>query len=351
MNHTVLVEPSGRRFQVQDGERILAAAIRQGVPVPYSCRDGTCGSCKCRKLKGQVDLGPHQPSALSEAEKAAGYILPCVSTAQSELVLESHRMGAANAHPIMRMPARIASMRPLSHDTMQLRLQLAASSPFQYHAGQYIDLMLRSGQRRSYSIANARHTLRADGPPILELHVRHAPGGRFSDHVFAGMKPREMLRLEGPYGDSFLREGASRPIILLAAGTGIAPIKAMIEHLEFMQDPRPCALYWGCRRPCDLYLDAWLGKMATKCRDLRYVPVISDALPEDAWTGRDGWVHEAVLADFPDLSGHQVYACGSLPMVNAARDDFCREAGLPTQEFFADAFTTEADKLSASAHA
>jgi len=226
---------------------------------------------------------------------------------------------------------------------VMLRLQLPAGEPLQFHAGQYVEFLLRDGARRSYSMANAPHTLGEPGTGI-ELHIRHLPGGKFTDHVFGAMKEKEILRIEGPYGSFFLREDSDKPIILLASGTGFAPIKALLEHMKFKAIDRPATLYWGGRRPEDLYMDEWVRAHLAELPNLRYVPVVSNAVPEDNWTGRTGFVHRAVLEDFNDLSGHQVYACGAPIVVDSAKHDYVAEAGLPEEEFFADAFTTEADK-------
>jgi CDP-4-dehydro-6-deoxyglucose reductase len=240
------------------------------------------------------------------------------------------------------MPVRVAAFEKKSHVVMQVRLQLPATGTFRYHAGQYIEFILRDGARRAYSMANAPHT-QADAPG-LELHIRHMPGGLFTDHVFGSLKEKEILRIEGPFGSFFLREDSDKPIVLLASGTGFAPIKALIEHMQFKGITRPTTLYWGGRRPGDLYLHDWMLARAAEMPQLTYVPVVSDALPEDGWTGRTGFVHQAVLQDFADLSGHQVYACGAPIVVDSARAAYSAERGLPPDEFFADAFTSEADK-------
>jgi CDP-4-dehydro-6-deoxyglucose reductase len=170
------------------------------------------------------------------------------------------------------------------------------------------------------------------------------PGGKFTDHVFGAMKEKEIMRVEGPYGSFFLREDSDKPIVMLASGTGFAPIKALIEHMQHKGITRPVTLYWGGRRPGDLYMDAWVRERAAEMPHLTYVPVISNALPEDNWTGRTGFVHRAVLEDFADLSGHQVYACGAPIVVDSARAEYSAQGGLPADEFYADSFTTEADK-------
>ncbi|KJS65038.1 MAG: CDP-6-deoxy-delta-3,4-glucoseen reductase [Comamonadaceae bacterium BICA1-1] len=344
MTYTITIDPSGRQFSAQPDETLLAAAIRQGVPLPYGCQDGACGSCKCKKLQGEVLHDPYQAKALSEQEADAGLILACRAHAQSDVRLESRQVGAADAFPVKRLPVRVSRLQRATPEVMIVHLQLPASDAFGYHAGQYVDVLLRDGSRRSYSMANAPHFQAL--APGLELHLRHLPGGLFTDHVFGAMKEKEILRIEGPHGGFYLRENSSKPMIFLASGTGMAPIKALIEHLRFKNIERHTTLYWGARRPSDLYLHDWIEAQCADIPNLRYVPVVSDALPEDGWSGRSGFVHLAVLQDFPDLSGHQVYACGAPVMVDAAQRDF-GAAGLPADEFYADAFTSELDKLGA----
>jgi len=338
----ISIKPSERTFTAGAGETLLAAAIRQGVGLPYGCKDGACGSCKCKRLSGAVQHGEHQSKALSDEEEAAGMVLTCCATALSDVVLESRQVTQAGSFPAKKMPARLSQLERKSADVMLMRLQLPANESFSYHAGQYLDFLLPDGLRRSYSMAGAAA---APGQSAtLELHVRHLPGGVFTDRVFGTLKEKEVLRLEGPFGSFYLREDSSKPIVLLASGTGFAPIKAIIEHMQQKNITRPATLYWGGRRPQDLYLDDWVRAKLADMPQLRYVPVISDALPEDHWSGRSGFVHRAVLQDLPDLSDHQVYACGVPVMVQSAQTDFAL-AGLPPDEFYADAFTSEADKL------
>ncbi|MET1116671.1 MAG: CDP-6-deoxy-delta-3,4-glucoseen reductase [Comamonas sp.] len=340
--HQITVQPSGRAFASQGGETILAAAIRAGVGLPYGCKDGACGSCKCRKLSGSVVHGTHQAKALTPEEEASGLVLTCCATAQGDVVLESRQVTDESAFPVKKMPVRVAALEKLAHDVMRVRLQLPALDKFRYHAGQYVEFILRDGARRAYSMATPPHL--QETAPGLELHVRHMPGGLFTDHVFAAMKEREILRIEGPFGSFHLREDSAKPVILLASGTGFAPIQALIQHMQHKGSTRPTTLYWGGRRPQDLYLDGWLREQLAQMPFLHYVPVVSEALPEDSWTGRTGYVHQAVLDDFADLSGHQVYACGAPIVVDSARESYIRQGGLPEEEFYADAFTSEADK-------
>jgi CDP-4-dehydro-6-deoxyglucose reductase, E3 len=342
MSFNVTVQPSGRAFIAHTDEALLAAAIRQGIGLPYGCKDGACGSCKCKMIAGSVTHGPHQLKALSPEEEAKGFILTCCGVAHSDIVIESRQVTDESAFPIKKMPSRVSSLARASHDVMVLRLQLPAAEPFKYHAGQYVEFLLRDGVRRAYSMGNAPH-LQTEIPSI-ELHIRHMPGGVFTEQVFGTMKEKDILRIEGPYGSFFLREDSPKPIVMVASGTGFAPIKALIEHLQFKGITRPAMLYWGGRRPFDLYMHEWVLAKVAEMPSLSYVPVISNALPEDYWSGRTGFVHKAVLEDLPDLSSYQVYACGAPIVVDSARADYTVLAGLPPEEFFADSFTTEADK-------
>ncbi len=342
MPFTVTVQPSGRSFSVDRDEPILVAAIRQGVGLPYGCRDGACGSCKSRKLEGRVIHGVHQAKALSADEEAAGWILTCQAAPQTDVVIEARTVPGAGEFAVRKMPSRVTSITKPAPDVAILQMQLPANDRLQYHAGQYVEFILRDGARRSYSMANAPHT-QIDSPGI-ELHLRHLPGGKFTDHVFGALKEKDILRMEGPFGSFFLREDSAKPMILLASGTGFAPIKAIIEHLRFKHSERPAILYWGCRSRADLYLHDWALDAAAQMPNLRYIPVLSEPNPEDAWSGRIGFVHMALMHDHPNLMNHQVYACGAPVMVESAQRDLVMKCGLPDDEFYADSFTSEADK-------
>ena len=346
MSFQVTVQPAARSFVVERDEAILPAAIRQGIGLPYGCRDGACGSCKSRLVEGRVIHGAHQLKALSVAEEEAGFILTCCATPQTDCVIEARSVPGAGEYPVLKMPSRVLSIDRPAPDVAVIRLQLPANQNLQYRAGQYVEFILRDGARRSYSMANAGHAL--GSPPAIELHLRHMPGGVFTDHVFGTMKVKDILRMEGPFGSFFLREDSAKPMILLASGTGFAPIKAIVQQLQHQGSQRPAVLYWGGRRKADLYQHDWCEQATAEMPNLRYVPVLSEPAAEDAWAGRTGFVHLAVMADLADLSGHQVYACGAPVMVDAAQRDFVARCGLPAEEFYADSFTSEADKHGAS---
>ncbi len=340
MTFKVTLQPSGRGFEVARDEAVLPAAIRQGIGLPYGCRDGACGSCKSRLLEGRVIHGAHQLKALSAQEEAEGLILTCCATPQTDLVIEARTVPGAGEFAVQKMPCRVSGIARPAPDVAILTLQLPANAVLRYHAGQYVEFILRDGARRSYSMANAPHRA-AEG---LELHLRHMPGGKFTDHVFGAMKVKDILRMEGPFGSFYLREDSDAPIVLLASGTGFAPIQAIVEHMQAKGIARDTVLYWGCRSKADLYRHDWALAAAAAMPNLRYVPVLSEPTPEDRWDGRTGLVHQAVMADLPDLSAHQVYACGAPVMVDAAQRDFTARCGLPAEQFYADSFVSEADK-------
>jgi CDP-4-dehydro-6-deoxyglucose reductase len=338
MTFQVLVNPSGRQFSCDAGESILAAAIRAGVGLPYGCKNGACGSCKGKLVSGQAELGAHQERALTAAEREAGQTLFCCAMPQSDVVIEAREVLGVGDFPIKKLPSRIAKLERFTDDVIVISLQLPATERMQFRAGQYIEFLLKDGKRRAYSMATAPHS-----DELLALHIRHMPGGLFTDQVFSTLKEKDILRFEGPLGTFFLREDSQKPIVMVASGTGFAPIKAMIDHWAHQQSTRLVTLYWGGRRPSDLYMNALCEEWAKTLPNFSYIPVISDALPEDNWNGRTGFVHKAVMQDLQNLSDYQVYACGAPIMVEAAQRDFVAECQLPNEEFFADSFTSEAD--------
>ena len=342
MSYQVTLKTSGKQFTVNQDETVLEAALRQNINLPYGCKNGACGSCKGKVLEGQVTHGQHSESAMSRADETGGATLFCCAHPLSDLLIEAREVQGAGDIAIRKVPCRVNAISRHGSDVAILKLQLPASERFQFLAGQYLEFLLKDGQRRAYSIANAPEQ---EGP--LELHIRHLPGGLFTDFVFAAkdpaLKEKDILRFEGPLGSFFLREDSKKPIIFVAAGTGFAPIKSIIEQMQAKKIQRPISLYWGGRRPSDLYMNSLCETWAQDLPDFKYIPVISDALPEDVWDGRSGFVHEAVMTDHPNLKDFQVYACGAPVMVNAARQDFSSQCHLPEEEFFADSFTSAAD--------
>ncbi|MDN5836257.1 MAG: CDP-6-deoxy-delta-3,4-glucoseen reductase [Nitrosospira sp.] len=338
MSHRITIEPSGHTFSAQPGETVLQAALREGFPLPYGCRNGACGTCKGKIIQGTVDFGSHNESTLTEMEKQAGMALFCCALPLSELVIECREIGAIRDIKVKTLPCRVHKLERVAPDVMVISLKLPTNERLQFLAGQYIDIFMKSGKRRSFSLANAPHD-----DELLQLHVRNYPGGTFAEHVFTCMKERDILRFEGPLGTFFLREDSDKPIIFVASGTGFAPVKSILEHAFYVRNvhgnERQMVLYWGARTKADLYLANLAGNWQQKHDNFTFIPVLSEALQTDHWSGRTGLVHRAVLADFDDLSGYQVYACGTPAMVEAAHTDFTRLRGLPEDEFFSDAFT------------
>lgn len=339
----VRLEPSGKTFDSAAEETILEAALRSGVMLPYSCRDGLCGACRGKILSGEFEPGNASSQALSDADRAQGMALLCCARARSDLRVEAREAPPAGAVAARTLPVRVEKLERLAPDVMLVELRLPGSEPFSYLPGQYIDILMSGGRRRAFSLASAQ----ASGA-TLQLHVRHIRGGEFTGHVFETMKVRDLLRIHGPHGSFFLREDSGKPMVLVARGTGFAPIKAIVEHALARGNPRPIYLYWGGKRRRDLYLDALARGWAAGHAHLRYVPVLSAPDEGDAWRGRTGALHDAVLEDIPDLSGFQVYACGAPGMVAAAREAFIARGALPEGEFIADAFEYANDPATVS---
>jgi CDP-4-dehydro-6-deoxyglucose reductase len=331
MTYQVTIQPSGHQFTVKPNETLLGAALNAGFSLPYGCRNGACGACKGKVLAGSVDYGTHQDSALTHEDKLKGLALFCCAKATSDLTIEVKEVGAAKDIPIKTLPCRIERMEKLAADVMALWLKLPSNERLQFLPGQYLDFLLKDGKRRSFSLANS-----PEEDSLLELHIRHVPGGQFTDHVFGAMKAKDIMRISGPYGSFFLRE-SEKPAIYLAGGTGFAPIKSILQHAFHHAVAREFVLYWGAKTQPDLYLASLPEQWQQEQKNFRFIPVLSEPRSEEQWSGRSGFVHQAVLDDHADLSGYEVYACGAPPMIAAARRDFVAR-GLSEDAFFSDSF-------------
>jgi CDP-4-dehydro-6-deoxyglucose reductase len=326
------LEPSGLVFSAEDGESLLEAALAAGIVVPYGCKNGACGACHSTLKSGKADLGTYQSFALPDADIAQGGLLLCTAHAKSDLVVEQPQASKGGLPEAKELTVRVEKLEKLAPDVIVLTLRLPSTAAYDFFAGQYIDILLPNGKMRSYSLANA-----PEQKGFLELHIRRVDGGLFTGQVFEGMKEKDFVRIVGPKGAFYLRKETQKPAILLASGTGFAPVKAIVEHALAQNLQRPLHIYWGARKRADLYMDSLAQGWAKRFDFIGYTPVLSDA--DAGWQGRSGFVHAAVLADHPDLSGFEVYACGNPLMVDAARRDFA-EAGLPEAAFFSDAFTS-----------
>ena len=333
MPYQISLLPDDVRFAADADQSVLESALAAGLLIPHGCRNGACGACKGRVITGRIDHRNTAESVLPATERESGYALLCCAVPCSDLVLEVSSVRRAGDVPVKKLPCRVQLLERVAPDVMKIELKLPAGEPFQFYAGQYIDILLADGQRRSFSIANA-----PDEQGSIELHVRLIDKGVFTGHVFNGMKVRDILRFEGPLG-TFRLSDAPLPVIMVAGGTGFAPIKAMIEEMIRRDVQRSVTLYWGARTQSGLYMDKLARHWETQLTGFRYIPVLSENIPEDGWSGRRGLVHEAVLADMADLSDHEVYVCGAPAMIDAARRAFRAERNLPEKAFFADAFT------------
>jgi CDP-4-dehydro-6-deoxyglucose reductase len=334
---TITLQATGHRFAGQPGETVLDAAQRAGIALPYSCRSGVCGSCKALLVDGRVTY-PHQPPlALDANERAHHAVLLCQAVPASDLTIVAREITSVEDMPRRALDVVIAQRQQLAPEVIGLRLLPAAGErPLRYLAGQYLDVLLEDGKRRPFSIANGPAP---DG--ALELHVRHVSGGGFTSWVSERAKVGDTLRIEGPLGTFVPREDSERPMIFMAGGTGFAPVKAIVEDFLALGTRRPMRIYWGARQRGDLYLRTLAEGWQRDAHDLKFIPVLSEAGDTGA---REGLVHDAVLTDHPDLSGHDLYMSGPPAMIDIARHRFV-DAGLPEDRLYYDSFEYAPDVL------
>lgn len=341
MSHNVKLLPSGTTFTVEPGEKILRAALNAGLSLPYGCLMGTCNTCRGHIQKGDFDFGAAHPNYLPQEDRDRRLALLCQAMACGDLEIEIEEL------PKLPVPTRsvaiVKRIDRVSDDVIVMRVRMPLHQNLLFAAGQYVDLLLPDGERRSYSLANA--SALPMGVLDLELHIRHLPGGLLTDRLFSGkIAVRDKFQIEGPLGTFFLRD-SDKPIVMIATGTGYAPIRSILLGMFARNDPRPCTFYWGGRTRKDLYAFDEVQAWAEQHPGFNFVPVLSRASEADGWSGRTGHVQQAVLADHPDLSAHQVYACGSPTMVSSARSVLTERGGLPDDQYFADAFVTSADSV------
>ncbi|MCK9537562.1 2Fe-2S iron-sulfur cluster-binding protein [Dokdonella sp.] len=342
MSHRVILASNGKRFSVLPGETVLEAARRSGLALPYSCLAGVCGSCKATLLEGACVYPRNPPSALSAAEQSRRQILLCQAVPASDLVIAVREVPAVNDFRPRTLTLRVIDKSLLGDEVVRLLLLPARGERLRRLPGQYLDVLLADGKRRAFSIANAPH----DNDRV-ELHVRRVAGGGFTGRVFNDLAPGDQLRVEAPLGTLVPREDSERPLLMIAGGTGFAPIKALVEHFVLLGTRRPISLYWGVRDAADLYLPGLPARWAREVPGFRFVPVVSD--PERTEGLRGGLVHEAVLEDLPDLSAFDVYMAGPPSMIDAGRRAFV-DAGLPEERLFYDSFDYAPDVIAKILH-
>lgn len=339
MSYSIRIEPSQQTFVCLGDESILDAALRNGIELPYGCRNGCCGSCLGKVVSGNFRYEKEDlPKGLSEDEAALGMALFCKAIAASDLVIEVKEIPATTPLEVKTMPCKVAKFERLNHDVVAIHLKSPDSQRLHFRAGQYLNIIMPSGKKRAFSIANSPHE-----DQFIELQVRYVKGGDFTEYAFHHIQLKDLLRIEGPLGSFYLREDKDRPMIFLCGGTGFAPTKGIIEYAFHTGDLRPMYLYRGALAREDLYQNDLPQHWMKEHSNLTYVPVLSSPQPADQWTGRTGFVHAAVLEDFEDLSGFDLYMCGPPQMIQAALDTFCAR-GLPKDRIFSDSFEYAVDQ-------
>lgn len=344
----VSVLNSNVEFRAAADQTLLDAALDASLNLPHGCKGGNCGACRARLLRGEVHYPDGRPLGLTAEEAAEGLILLCRASARSDLLIETFAMRAADAATIKRLPCRIERTQALAHDVLGVFLQLPIAEDFAFEPGQYVDILLPGGRRRSFSIASPPH----DSRP-LELHVRRVAGGEFTDALFRGNNERMLLTIEGPLGQFAYRrggqprggqppDGAAPPMLLIGGGTGIAPLLSILRHMIENGMQRHMRVYWGVRSERDLYAHATLENLSMRAAHMHYVPVLSE--PSPAWRGRSGWVHAAALEDIDDVQGHEIYAAGPPAMIAAVQREFTAR-GVPASRLYCDSFDYAADTL------
>ena len=336
MSYKVTIQPSGHEYVLAENETVLDGALRNGIMFPYSCRGGSCGTCFGKVLSGDIDFPEGLPLGLMASDRDLGQALFCCATAKSDITIDVREVRSRDEIRVKTLPAQVKHLEKLAPDVMVVRLRLPASESLAFRAGQYLDFLLRNNKRRSFSMANA-----PVNDEFIELHIRLVEGGEFTEMVFNKFQVKSLVRIEAPLGDFYIREESNRPILLIAGGTGFSPIKAMVEQLRSEQDTRPIHLYWGVRSLVDLY-QRELAEGWVIAGGFKFTPVLSQASETDAWQGRSGYVHETVAADYPDLSGFDVYMAGPPQMIVAAQAQFLSQ-GLPREQLFSDSFEYSQD--------
>lgn len=342
MSHRVTIHPSGHQFDVDTGESILDAAMRQNIDLPYGCRGGVCGSCAGYIVKGEVYYDD-EPIALDDDMRENQQALFCLAKTRQDLEISIEELPEDTRFEVKQYACHVSSKDKLCHDVIALKITLDQDQRLQYHAGQYVEFILQDGKHRAFSIATAPHK-----DELLELHIRHVDGGLFTDFLFEKMPDNESLQLQGPLGQFYLREDRQKPIIMMGGGTGFGPLKAMIEHIEFTQFNQPVHLFMGVRALRDLYMDEMTQAWLSNNTQLQFTPVLSDPITEDNWQGETGFVHEAVCRHYQDLSTFDIYMSGPPPMINAAVDAFTK-IGATKDCMFSDAFEYSSDASQAIA--
>ena len=335
----IQIRSNNQSFVCKPDESILDAALRQNIQLPYGCRGGRCGSCIGDLLQGEIAYPNGQPKGISDQEHGEGKVLFCQARAKSDLLIEARVIDVPKGVVVRKMPARVHELKKLAADVIGLKLKIPSNDRLQFLPGQYMDFILDEGRRRSFSLANAPHE-----DQFLEFHIRHVDGGYFTPLVFAELKKKALLRIEGPLGRFYLRKDSKEPIIMMGGGTGIAPLRSMILQMIATGTNQAIHLFWGVRALKDAYLVDEIGQWLKKCPALKFTLVLSEPepgdtkqMPVDLGLVESGYVHEALIRTYPDLSAYVVYMSGPPPMIDAARAVFLQQ-GMVKDKLFSDAF-------------
>jgi CDP-4-dehydro-6-deoxyglucose reductase/ferredoxin-NAD(P)+ reductase (naphthalene dioxygenase ferredoxin-specific) len=335
MSFIVKIRQFDGPLSVEMGQTILEAALARDLPFPHGCRSGNCGACKSELLEGEVELSPYSEFALTEQERASGLILACRAVPWSDCAVKFLEADEVVAHPSRRLTCKVAGLDNATHDIRVVRLEILSGGPFDFSAGQYAQLAFPGLPPRDYSMAN-----RPDDP-ILEFHIRLTPGGAVTPFVANQIKLGDTVKVAGPFGTSYLREKHTGPIVALAGGSGLAPIKSIVETALAQGRRQPITLYFGARAERDLYLEDHFRALAARHRNLTFIPVLSE--PDGPTQRRTGVLADAVRADNPMLDGVKAYLAGPPAMVETATAALI-DLGVRRQDCHADAFYTEAEK-------
>ncbi len=334
MSYNVHNHYNDTSFTTENEETILQAALRNGHLYPYGCQSGACGTCKTKLLNGSVMHLSRDPNILSDEELANGTCLACQAVPQEDIEIDVQEVAKVKEIEIKTMPTRVREKNLLADDVVQLFLSVPKTHQFDFLPGQYLKILLKNGKERSFSIANTPRKITAEG---IELHIRVVPEGHYSPVVKDSVTVKDIIRIQGPFGTYFLRKETEQPIILVAGGTGFAPIKALIEDAIESGLTQPITLYWGTRTEADLYQDNLAKQWANTIDNFTYVPVLSEEPNDSDWSGERGFVHEALIRNHTDLTECSVYASGPPVMIDALEQSL-PALGLDPDSFYTDRF-------------
>jgi len=339
MSFKVSVRQFDAPLRVEMGQTILEAALAHDRPYPHGCRSGNCGACKSELLSGEVEMSPYSDFALTDEEKNNGLILACRAVPWSDCEVKFIEADETVAHPLRHMQCRVVGLAPLTHDIRRIRIEVETGGPYTFSAGQYASLEFPGLPPRDYSMANR------PSETTLEFHIRLLPGGAVTPYITNTLKIGDRLKIIGPYGTSYLREKHNGPIVALAGGSGLAPIKSIVDTALDLGFQQPIHLYVGVRGERDLYLEDYFRDRAAAHPNLTFIPVLSE--PAGGTQRRTGFLADAVRQDFATLDGAKAYLAGPPVMVETAVAAL-EALGVRKQDCHADAFYTEADKAGLS---